>query len=258
MTAPAGNGQWTCSPPREPTPRGQRRGPRRHAFQHVALHRNGNMIPAWASTICVDINPAVVTKLSDRGSGRTLASSPMWVVPGSLGKNSRGSTSMDQPTPPPGSSTRSRSRSSSTMAEGETISHARCRGPWLQPRAGQPGLELARSEGIRRGPPAPSVFSTRSRTSAGGSKKRAPTSSGSWPLVAKGPLALPDIAKKLGIEAKDVGSAFGGLSKDKVLVMDGEKRAASHRTGRKRWPRGKRRCSRCCPGRPRACSTNPR
>jgi lysine-ketoglutarate reductase/saccharopine dehydrogenase-like protein (TIGR00300 family) len=32
----------------------------------------GNMIPAWARTICVDINPAVVTKLSDRGSGQTV------------------------------------------------------------------------------------------------------------------------------------------------------------------------------------------
>jgi len=32
----------------------------------------GNMIPARARTICVDINPAVVTKLSDRGSGQTI------------------------------------------------------------------------------------------------------------------------------------------------------------------------------------------
>ncbi len=32
----------------------------------------GNMIPAWAKIICVDINPAVVTKLSDRGSGQTI------------------------------------------------------------------------------------------------------------------------------------------------------------------------------------------
>jgi lysine-ketoglutarate reductase/saccharopine dehydrogenase-like protein (TIGR00300 family) len=32
----------------------------------------GNMIPAWVRTICVDINPAVVTKLSDRGSGQTI------------------------------------------------------------------------------------------------------------------------------------------------------------------------------------------
>ncbi len=32
----------------------------------------GNMIPAAARTICVDINPAVVTKLSDRGSGQTI------------------------------------------------------------------------------------------------------------------------------------------------------------------------------------------
>ena len=45
-------------------------------------------------------------------------------------------------------------------------------------------------------------------------------------VAADGPLPLPEIAKKLGIEAKDVGSAFGGLSKDKVLVMDAEKRAS--------------------------------
>jgi lysine-ketoglutarate reductase/saccharopine dehydrogenase-like protein (TIGR00300 family) len=32
----------------------------------------GNMIPAWTKTLCVDINPAVVTKLSDRGSGQTI------------------------------------------------------------------------------------------------------------------------------------------------------------------------------------------
>jgi arginine dihydrolase len=32
----------------------------------------GNMVPAWVKTICVDINPAVVTKLSDRGSGQTI------------------------------------------------------------------------------------------------------------------------------------------------------------------------------------------
>ena len=44
--------------------------------------------------------------------------------------------------------------------------------------------------------------------------------------LADGPLSLPEIAGKLGIEAKDVGSAFGGLSRDKVLAMDGDKRAA--------------------------------
>jgi lysine-ketoglutarate reductase/saccharopine dehydrogenase-like protein (TIGR00300 family) len=32
----------------------------------------GNMIPARTRTICVDINPAVVTKLSDRGSGQAI------------------------------------------------------------------------------------------------------------------------------------------------------------------------------------------
>ena len=32
----------------------------------------GNMLPSWVKVICVDINPAVVTKLSDRGSTQTV------------------------------------------------------------------------------------------------------------------------------------------------------------------------------------------
>ena len=32
----------------------------------------GNMLPSWVKVVCVDINPAVVTKLSDRGSAQTL------------------------------------------------------------------------------------------------------------------------------------------------------------------------------------------
>jgi lysine-ketoglutarate reductase/saccharopine dehydrogenase-like protein (TIGR00300 family) len=32
----------------------------------------GNMLPSWVKVICVDINPAVVTKLSDRGSSQTI------------------------------------------------------------------------------------------------------------------------------------------------------------------------------------------
>jgi lysine-ketoglutarate reductase/saccharopine dehydrogenase-like protein (TIGR00300 family) len=32
----------------------------------------GNMLPAWVKTICVDINPSVVTKLADRGSGQAI------------------------------------------------------------------------------------------------------------------------------------------------------------------------------------------
>lgn len=32
----------------------------------------GNMLPSWIKTICVDINPAVVTKLADRGSAQTI------------------------------------------------------------------------------------------------------------------------------------------------------------------------------------------
>ncbi|WP_139490722.1 TIGR00300 family protein [Brevibacillus dissolubilis] len=32
----------------------------------------GNMMPSWIKTVCVDINPAVVTKLMDRGSSQTV------------------------------------------------------------------------------------------------------------------------------------------------------------------------------------------
>ena len=32
----------------------------------------GNMLPASVYTVCVDINPAVVTKLADRGSWQTI------------------------------------------------------------------------------------------------------------------------------------------------------------------------------------------
>lgn len=32
----------------------------------------GNMLPAWVKIICVDINPAVPTKVSDRGTGQVL------------------------------------------------------------------------------------------------------------------------------------------------------------------------------------------
>src|SRR6202023_2262363 len=32
----------------------------------------GNMLPAWGRLVCVDINPAVVTKLADRGSSQTI------------------------------------------------------------------------------------------------------------------------------------------------------------------------------------------
>ena len=41
----------------------------------------------------------------------------------------------------------------------------------------------------------------------------------------KGAVTLPEIAASLGIENKDVGSAFGALSKDGVLAMNAEKKA---------------------------------
>ena len=45
-------------------------------------------------------------------------------------------------------------------------------------------------------------------------------------LASGGSLTLPEIAAKLGVEAKDVGSAFGALVKDGAVAMDAEKRAA--------------------------------
>jgi hypothetical protein len=30
----------------------------------------GNMSPSWVKIVCVDINPAVVTKVGDRGTGQ--------------------------------------------------------------------------------------------------------------------------------------------------------------------------------------------
>ena len=44
-------------------------------------------------------------------------------------------------------------------------------------------------------------------------------------LSDKGPARLPEIASSLGLEQKDVGSAFGILSKEGALSMDGDKRA---------------------------------
>ena len=44
-------------------------------------------------------------------------------------------------------------------------------------------------------------------------------------LKDNGPHTLPDIAAKLALENKDVGSAFGSLSKDNVLGMTEDKRA---------------------------------
>lgn len=46
-------------------------------------------------------------------------------------------------------------------------------------------------------------------------------------LTEQGAKSLPEIAAALGIENKDVGSAFGGLSKDGVLAMNEEKKAAA-------------------------------
>ena len=60
-------------------------------------------------------------------------------------------------------------------------------------------------------------------------------------LTDKGPARLPEICAALGLEQKDVGSAFGLLSKEGALAMDAEKRAVAdpgwlktaHASGRK-------------------------
>ncbi len=46
-------------------------------------------------------------------------------------------------------------------------------------------------------------------------------------VEADGPTALPEIARKLGLENKDVGSAYGKLAKEGALTMDEEKRVVS-------------------------------
>jgi hypothetical protein len=40
----------------------------------TALHSiaTGNLLPAWVKLVCVDINPATVTKLADRGTFQTI------------------------------------------------------------------------------------------------------------------------------------------------------------------------------------------
>ena len=45
-------------------------------------------------------------------------------------------------------------------------------------------------------------------------------------IAHEGPKRLPEIAQALGLENRDVGSAFGALSKEGVLGMDSEKRAS--------------------------------
>ena len=45
-------------------------------------------------------------------------------------------------------------------------------------------------------------------------------------LAERGGRTLPEIAAALGVEAKDVGSAFGALAKDGAVLMDAGKRAA--------------------------------
>ena len=47
---------------------------RKRLMVATALHSiaTGNLLPAWVKVACVDINPATVTKLADRGSSQTV------------------------------------------------------------------------------------------------------------------------------------------------------------------------------------------
>lgn len=56
-------------------------------------------------------------------------------------------------------------------------------------------------------------------------------------LEKEGALRMPEIAGKLGLENRDIGSAFGQLSKEGVLSMDGEKKVSA--TGKGPSPRMK-------------------
>jgi len=46
-------------------------------------------------------------------------------------------------------------------------------------------------------------------------------------LKDKGPLKMPEIASALGLENKDVGSAYGQMAKEGLLAMDGEKNVSA-------------------------------
>ena len=50
-------------------------------------------------------------------------------------------------------------------------------------------------------------------------------------LQEEGPLKMPEIAKKLSLENRDVGSAYGGLAKEGALVMDQDKNVAIKEKG---------------------------
>ncbi|MCL1817500.1 MAG: phenylalanine--tRNA ligase subunit alpha [Spirochaetaceae bacterium] len=50
-------------------------------------------------------------------------------------------------------------------------------------------------------------------------------------LEEKGPLGLPEISAALGLDARDVGSAFGALAKEGVLAMDADKKASARGAG---------------------------
>jgi phenylalanyl-tRNA synthetase alpha chain len=52
-------------------------------------------------------------------------------------------------------------------------------------------------------------------------------------IAAEGPLKLPEIAEKLALENREVGSAFGGLAKEGALVMDQDKKVTLKSNGRK-------------------------
>jgi len=49
----------------------------------------GNMLPSWVRIVCVDINPAVATKVSDRGTGQAVGSCEISRIAYSFEKSNR-------------------------------------------------------------------------------------------------------------------------------------------------------------------------
>ncbi len=50
----------------------QGRGPGALPRLHAAFHRHRQHAARWVKIVCVDINPAVATKVSDRGTGQAV------------------------------------------------------------------------------------------------------------------------------------------------------------------------------------------
>ena len=108
----------------------------------------GNLLPAWVKVVCVDINPATVTKLTDRGTSRRSASSPTWPFLEQLESSSCPSTGVPEGLPEPGTPA---DRSASGPSAALDRRHRACATPPAIREAA--GRARAAGPGDRRGPP---------------------------------------------------------------------------------------------------------